>query len=220
MKFPYRNPPNQSLVGRKRCYLLGLQASQQVKHLYSQKLSLPEVVIERSISNWGDTARLRNFFQKLRAGVFTSEMDVILMQLTDEHKHEGTSKSMQASLMFNAYKLCAMAGESVSVVILDGSITCGGDTRVIEEQWSYRVFMWIKETFPHEDHTYLNMCKSATPSMVTGACLGNYLPENIDLILIEVTSLHFQPLIAVQCRAACHVMKNWPLSHVFVPVLA
>ena len=67
---------------------------------------------------------------------------------------------------------------------MGGSITCGGNTRVLEEQWSYRVFLWVNATFPHANHTYLNSCKPATPSMVIGACLT--VPDHVDLILMEV----------------------------------
>ena len=73
----------------------------------------------------------------------------------------------------------------MTVVAMGGSITCGGETRTLEEQWSYRVFLWVNETFPHANHTYLNQCKPATPSMVVGACLT--VPDHVDLILLEVT---------------------------------
>ena len=41
---------------------------QAAQHVFAQHLSLPEVVLERSVSNLGDSVRLRNFFHKLRAG--------------------------------------------------------------------------------------------------------------------------------------------------------
>lgn len=89
---------------------------------------------------------------------------------------------------YESEQAVTMAGEPVSVVILGGSITCGGDTRELGEVWWYRVFNWINATYPHEDHTYHNLCKSATPTMVAGACLQNELPKAIDLILVEVSS--------------------------------
>ena len=77
-----------------------------------------------------------------------------------------------------------VTGQPVSVVAMGGSITCGGETRALEEQWSYRVFLWVNETFPNVNHSYLNLCKPAAPSMVVGACLT--VPDHIDLILMEV----------------------------------
>ena len=76
------------------------------------------------------------------------------------------------------------SGQPVTIVAMGGSITCGGETRALEEQWSYRVFLWINETFPHANPTYVNQCKPATPSMVVGACLT--VPDHIDLVLMEV----------------------------------
>ena len=44
------------------------QAGQFLKTIYAQKLSIPEIAIERSTSNWGDSERLRRLFRKLHAG--------------------------------------------------------------------------------------------------------------------------------------------------------
>lgn len=84
---------------------------------------------------------------------------------------------------------------------MGGSITCGGNTRSEDEQWSYRVFHWINSTFPHTNHTYLNSCKPATPSMVVGACLRDYIPDQVDLVLFEV--FPNLPHDLVSCQAAC-----------------
>ena len=53
-----------------------------------------------------------------------------------------------------------------------------------------QVFMWINATYPHAKHSYLNSCKPATPSAVVAACLDTYIPEDVDLILIEVPCRH------------------------------
>ena len=37
--------------------------------MYAKHLSLPEVVLQRGLSNWGDTGRMRAMFHKLREGV-------------------------------------------------------------------------------------------------------------------------------------------------------
>ena len=79
------------------------------------------------------------------------------------------------------------------MVALGGSITCGADTFYLEQQWSYQVFMWVNATFPHANHTYLNRCRAGTPSMVVGACLDSYVPEKVDLIIIEVSRSHPGP---------------------------
>ena len=84
------------------------------------------------------------------------------------------------------------------MVVTGGSITCGADTRALDEQWSYRVFLWINATFPHSNHTYLNLCKPATPSMVVGACLT--MPDHVDLVLMEVTLF---PSPHCCCRPCC-----------------
>ena len=81
-------------------------------------------------------------------------------------------------------------GKPITMVALGGSITCGADTRRLEQQWTYLVFMWINATFPHANHTYLNRCRPATPSMMIGACLEVYLPHDlaVDLVLLEVST--------------------------------
>ena len=82
--------------------------------------------------------------------------------------------------------MACVAGKPITIVVLGGSITCGGNTRVEEEMWSYRVFMWINATYPHVNHTYMNSAKPATPSMVIAGCLDAYVPEDVDLVLLEV----------------------------------
>ena len=73
------------------------------------------------------------------------------------------------------------------MLVLGGSIACGGDTRRLEQQWTYQIFQWFNATFPHAKHTYLNNCKPATPSMVIAACLDQYIPEKVDYIILEVS---------------------------------
>ena len=41
---------------------------QNAQYIYQQQLSVPEVVLERSVSSWGDTSRMRALFHKLRSG--------------------------------------------------------------------------------------------------------------------------------------------------------
>ena len=103
------------------------------------------------------------------------------------------------------------AGQPVSVVAMGGSITCGGNTRSEDEHWSYRVFQWINSTFPHANHTYLNSCKPATPSFVVGACLRDYIPDQVDLVLFEV--LPNLPHDLVSCRAACFALISRHKHH-------
>ena len=76
------------------------------------------------------------------------------------------------------------------MLVLGGSIACGGDTRRLEQQWTWHIFLWINSTFPPKsgEHSYTNSCKPATPSMVVAACLDNYIPEKVDYIIIEVSS--------------------------------
>ena len=48
---------------------------QRANNLYSQRLSLPEAVLERSVSNKGDSARMHNLFHKLRSGNVSGNAD-------------------------------------------------------------------------------------------------------------------------------------------------
>ena len=52
---------------------------------------------------------------------------------------------------------------------------------------THSVFLFINETWPHANHTFHNSCKPATPSMLIDACLDSYVPEKVDLVLVEVS---------------------------------
>ena len=71
-------------------------------------------------------------------------------------------------------------------MVLGGSISCGADTTRLDQEWTRRVFQFINNTWPHANHTFLNSCKPATPSMLIDACLDGYVPEKVDLVLMEV----------------------------------
>ena len=68
-----------------------------------------------------------------------------------------------------------------------------------ESTWS------TQTTWPKANHTYSNHCKPATPSMVVAACLDSYyIPENIDLILFEVSGARsLCVLVGWVCHKLC-----------------
>ncbi len=78
----------------------------------------------------------------------------------------------------------------MNIVVLGGSISCGGDTAYYEQQWAVRVFNWINATFPSSRTTFQNSCKGGTPSMLIAACIKQHVPDDADLVLIEVSETH------------------------------
>ena len=78
------------------------------------------------------------------------------------------------------------AGSPIKVVVIGGSITCGGNTYTEDQRWINQVFQWINSTWPHPEHTLINACKPATPSMLFSFCMHQSVPDDTDLLLMEV----------------------------------
>lgn len=78
------------------------------------------------------------------------------------------------------------AGASIKVVVIGGSITCGGNTYTEDQRWINQVFQWINTTWPHADHRLINACKPATPSMLFSFCMHQSVPDDTDLLFMEV----------------------------------
>ena len=79
-----------------------------------------------------------------------------------------------------------LAGNPVKVVVIGGSITCGGNTYTEDQRWINQVFQWINATWPHPEHKLTNACKPATPSMLFSFCMHQSVPDDTDLLFMEV----------------------------------
>ena len=78
------------------------------------------------------------------------------------------------------------AGNPIKVVVIGGSITCGGNTYTEDQRWINQVFQWINATWPHPEHKLTNACKPATPSMLFSFCMHQSVPDDTDLLFMEV----------------------------------
>ncbi|DBA66272.1 TPA: hypothetical protein ACH3X2_002527 [Trebouxia sp. C0005] len=79
------------------------------------------------------------------------------------------------------------AGQPINIVVIGGSITCGGNTNTPQQIWVNLVFDWLNATWPHPGHKFRNSCKPATPSMLFSFCLHNSVPDDTDLLFMEFT---------------------------------
>ena len=50
-----------------------------------------------------------------------------------------------------------------------------------------RLFEWIRDTFPHENHTFANGALAAAPSTYIHQCINDFVPANTDLAVVEFT---------------------------------
>ena len=78
------------------------------------------------------------------------------------------------------------AGSPINVVVIGGSITCGGNTYTEDQRWINQVLQWINATWPHPEHKLKNACKPATPSMLFSFCMHQSVPDDTDLLFMEV----------------------------------
>ena len=97
----------------------------------------------------------------------------------------------------------------ISAVLIGGSITCGGNTYTEDQRWINQVFQWINTTWPHADHRLINACKPATPSMLFSFCMHQSVPDDTDLLFMEVRIRSSQQHDLMALWAVClshHVM--------------
>ena len=92
------------------------------------------------------------------------------------------------------------AGSPINVVVIGGSITCGGNTYTEDQRWINQVFQWINSTWPHPEHKLRNACKPATPSMLFSFCMHQSVPDDTDLLLMEVQSSKHHHIITAELQ--------------------
>jgi hypothetical protein len=84
--------------------------------------------------------------------------------------------------------LC-FAGEPITVVVLGGSITAGGDVyhpRGDVDSFFGQLVQWINTTFPHKDHKFHNGGIPATGSSFFSICTDvSVLYTDVDIVLLE-----------------------------------
>jgi hypothetical protein len=81
------------------------------------------------------------------------------------------------------------AGEPITVVVLGGSITAGGDVyhpRGDVDSFFGQLVQWINITFPHKDHKFHNGGIPATGSSFFSICTDvSVLYTDVDIVLLE-----------------------------------
>ena len=87
--------------------------------------------------------------------------------------------------IINVFKK-AMAGESITVGFLGGSITQGCAATSYDKCYAYKVFEWFKNTFPLSDVKYINAGIGATDSQLGCArAQDDLLSKDPDLCFVE-----------------------------------
>ena len=79
-----------------------------------------------------------------------------------------------------------------------------------------RFFEWIRDTFPHENHTFANGALPAAPSSYIHQCIMDFAPHNTDLAVIEFTMNDSQRQCGVDSDGRCAWPKNMDLHYRYV----
>ncbi|EIE27712.1 hypothetical protein COCSUDRAFT_55698 [Coccomyxa subellipsoidea C-169] len=81
-----------------------------------------------------------------------------------------------------------LRGELVKVVAVGGSVTAGMGARYGNESYIQRIHTWL-QNLGTEDRPvqieFTNSAVSATTSSYTSQCVGDFVPEDADLVLVE-----------------------------------
>ena len=71
--------------------------------------------------------------------------------------------------------------------ILGGSIAWGDNaSKRGQDDFASLVHLWVRRAFPGADHTLVNAALPAVPSYYMALCLAWHLPEDVDLVVVEV----------------------------------
>ena len=98
------------------------------------------------------------------------------------------------------------------MVVIGGSITCGGNTYTEDQRWINQVFQWINATWPHPEHKLTNACKPATPSMLFSFCMHQSVPDDTDLLFMEVSSRKHHTAYAMRVLSCNRLASGLPRS--------
>ena len=76
----------------------------------------------------------------------------------------------------------ATAGQPIQILALGSNANTGAKP---ENAWARRVFAWFQAVFPNNDHRLIT---TALPTCISAYVLAT-LPTDVDLVLLEVSSL-------------------------------
>lgn len=71
------------------------------------------------------------------------------------------------------------------MVILGGSITLGVQAPDLQDSWAQRLFRWIQDVFPHDEHKLVNNAMPATTSEFASHCMYDLVPPDADIVVVE-----------------------------------
>ncbi|KAI3430755.1 hypothetical protein D9Q98_009167 [Chlorella vulgaris] len=81
-----------------------------------------------------------------------------------------------------------MVGEPIVAATVGGSVTVGsGSSNLTENGYAPRFFHFLNATFPHRDHVLVNKAIGGTNAGTFGTCLERLVPQDADLITVELT---------------------------------
>jgi len=80
----------------------------------------------------------------------------------------------------------AMAGKPIKIGVLGGSVSRGHGLGQEHFKWLRRFETAWKELFPKSKTTMINGAVAATGSDYFSMCFGEHIPEDVDLVLVEL----------------------------------
>ncbi|KAF8511952.1 hypothetical protein BU17DRAFT_54299 [Hysterangium stoloniferum] len=80
----------------------------------------------------------------------------------------------------------AMAGKPIKIGVLGGSVSKGHGLTRENFKWLRRFEAAWKELFPKSETTMINGAVAATGSDYFSMCFGEHIPEDVDLVLVEL----------------------------------
>ncbi|KAL7005668.1 hypothetical protein EMMF5_004750 [Cystobasidiomycetes sp. EMM_F5] len=124
--------------------------------------------------------------------------------LTSTRAHIGSSTRIQRVIQkaFSGQPLCkrmeVMVLVQSSIAFLGGSISaCHGlhgeaahplGNPLSPQGFPHRIYSWLTQTFPNEDHTVTNGAELKTDTTYFAYCSHMHLPDHVDLVILEFTA--------------------------------
>lgn len=161
-----------------------------LSRVFNRTFVLDEAHVQKGLSNRGDTTRLHAVLHKLLQG---TSIDMSL-NWAGLYTFCFLHSAVCVFLAIGVYDSLTLqtggaAGDPITVVVLGGSVTEGGDVyrmRAHLDTYFGQFVSWINKTFPHPDHKFHNGALSATGSAFFSVCTDDRVKHtDVDLAILE-----------------------------------
>ncbi|KAJ9121924.1 hypothetical protein QFC24_004506 [Naganishia onofrii] len=149
----------------------------------------------------GDAGRKGAFFDNDQYGANPSPMSCDLCPPGDEFCESIGYHNLAASIVYEGTNVRLhrvlrklQNGEPISFGVIGGSVSSGHglivrgptDERNGPLNMHKRIFDYLTAKYPHPDHKFTNGAVSATGSEYFATCFAEHIPEDVDLVMVEL----------------------------------